>query len=212
VTNIPILYSFRRCPYAIRARLAIRYAQIQVEIREVLLSDKPESMLAVSPKGTVPVLVLEDGTVLDESMDIISWALNINDPDKWQVTHDDSLVKKLLEQNDGPFKQQLDHYKYAERFPAKSRQAYREQGEVFLSQLENKLSLHSYLSGEHLGQVDIAIFPFIRQFAYVDKDWFDQLPYLNLQAWLTEIINSELFAYVMQKYDRWLKNSETQKF
>ena len=212
MTNLPILYSFRRCPYAIRARMAIRYANIKVELREILLAEKPQSMLDVSPKGTVPVLVLADGNVLDESMDIISWALNINDPDKWRIKHDDALVMKLLEQNDGLFKQQLDHYKYAARFPEQSRQTYREQAEVFLSQLEKQLTLHSYLSGERLGLIDIAIFPFIRQFAYVDKDWFDQSHYLNLQKWLAEIIKSELFLYVMKKYKQWHSNFNIQKF
>ena len=128
----PILYSFRRCPYAIRARMAIRYARIGLELREVVLADKPQSMLEASAKGTVPVLVLPDGSVLDESLDIMSWSLQQNDPDGWLIDNENEMATQLLQQNDGSFKQDLDHYKYADRFPEQTMQTYRERGEEFL--------------------------------------------------------------------------------
>ncbi len=188
--------------------MAIRYADIKVELREVLLTDKPQSMLDVSPKGTVPVLILADGLVLDESLEIMSWTVQKNDSDPWRVKDNNDITSLLLAQNDGPFKQHLDHYKYADRFPNYSRKTYREQGEDFLLRLEKQLTHGKYLSGAHLGQLDIAIFPFIRQFAFVDKDWFDQSPYKMLQRWLAEMLSSRLFLSVMTKCQRWQKNSK----
>jgi len=212
VDSLPILYSFRRCPYAIRARMAIHYSQIQVELREVLLADKPKVMLDASAKGTVPVLVLPDGTVLDESLDIMFWSLNQNDPGGWLINKDEQMAVLLLEKNDGPFKQHLDHYKYADRFPEHSMQAYRERGEDFLIFLESQLDRHKYLLGDRLNYIDIAIFPFVRQFAFVDKDWFDQSPYQALQGWLAEMLRSNLFTSVMTKYPRWQANTQIQIF
>jgi len=212
VNSLPILYSFRRCPYAIRARMAIRYADIKIEIREVLLSDKPQSMLAVSPKGTVPVLLLADGTIMDESIDIMSWALQINDPEQWRFDNDDMTARHLLEQNDGSFKINLDYYKYADRFPEHSMQTYRQRGEEFLSLLETCLSKHAYLTSECMSQIDVAIFPFIRQFAFVDKDWFDQSSYVELQRWLTKMLALDVFTSVMKKYQQWEQNSSVEIF
>ncbi len=190
--------------------MAIRYAGIQVELREVILADKPVSMLAASAKGTVPVLILADGTVIDESLDIISWALQKNDPEHWQVDFDDQMAWQLIEQNDGSFKQHLDQYKYADRFPEHTMQTYREQGCEFLSRLEHQLSQHKYLLGDRLTQVDISIFPFVRQFAFVDKDWFDQSAFQNLLKWLTDMLALKLFSSVMAKYPRWQADTEIQ--
>lgn len=193
----PILYSYRRCPYAMRARMALRYGGISVETREVVLGDKPRHMLAVSPKGTVPVLVLPDGKVIDESLDIMAWALAQQDPDGWLT--DNRLFQELITENDSSFKRALDQYKYAARFPEQSAEVYRQQGERFLARLEALLSEHAYLLSEKLTQADVAIFPFIRQFSMVDTDWFAETPYPHLRQWLAGLLASELFNAVMQK-------------
>lgn len=208
---LPILYSFRRCPYAIRARLTLKYSGIPVELREVILADKPEEMLQASPKGTVPVLILEDGTILEESLDIMNWALNHNDPDNWLVNDDTTVekIKQLIDINDGPFKQHLDHYKYAVRFPEHSAEYYRDQADDYLGNLNSQLKGSSYLFGDQLSFVDIAIFPFIRQFAFVDKKWFDKNDYHELQSWLKSMLEMQLFADVMQKYSQWKPGDET---
>lgn len=212
--KIPILYSFRRCPYAIRARLAIKVSTIKVEIREVLLKDKPAEMLLISPKGTVPVLELPDGTVIEESRDIMSWALTHHDPDNWSATDNvkQEEVERLINSNDGEFKQALDHYKYADRYPEQTMESYRQQGEVFLQQLEEKLTHNTFLMGQNVSLADIAVFPFIRQFAYVDKVWFDQTTYINLQKWLEKLLDTTLFHNVMNKYPRWHNGDEPQIF
>jgi len=201
----PILYSFRRCPYAIRARLAIKISQIQVVLREVVLADKPHEILALSPKGTVPVLVLDNSKVIDESMDIMMWALNQNDPDRWILNNKDKQdeTNALIVVNDTEFKQHLDHYKYADRYPENTMEYYRQQAQSFLQQLEEHLSQTTFILSDHLSMVDMAIFPFIRQFAFVDKSWFDRLPYKNLQLWLEYILTSNLFTQVMMKKEQW---------
>lgn len=201
----PVLYSFRRCPYAIRARLAIKYAGQTVLLREVLLTDKPAEMLASSPKGTVPVLVLPGGRVIDESRDIMSWALSNHDPDHWQPLDQESqeLADELMAMNDGSFKLQLDHYKYADRFPEHPAEFYRQQAEVFLQRLDRQLAQHRYLLSEQLSVADVAIFPFIRQFASVDRHWFDDSDYQALRNWLDDLLAWPLFKEVMHKYPRW---------
>jgi glutathione S-transferase len=199
--TLPILYSYRRCPYAMRARMALSYAGIQVEIREIALRDKPKHMLAVSPKGTVPVLVLPDGGVIDESLDIMIWSLNQHDPDGWLTS--DPRCAELIAENDGCFKRALDQYKYASRFPEQPAVHYRQQGEVFLTKLEELLSKHCYLLGDNLTQADIAIFPFIRQFSMVDSAWFASSPYPHLRVWLEALVASELFENIMKKYPTW---------
>lgn len=208
--TLPILYSFRRCPYAIRARLALKVSQIQVELREVVLANKPPQMLDISPKGTVPVLQLQDGTVIEESRDIMLWALQKNDPQGWLLSLDDGLA--LIDFNDNEFKQDLDHYKYADRFPDFPMVSYRKQGEVFLYSLEQKLLAWPYLLGENVSFVDMAIFPFIRQFAFVDKAWFDSSEYKKLQMWLQRLLDSELFSQVMLKLPQWHHNDEITVF
>lgn len=201
INPLPILYSFRRCPYAIRARLAIAYTGIPVEIREVHLKNKPEHMLAISPKGTVPVLQLPDGRVIDESLYIMRWALTQHDPENWLDAGADS--ERLIQWNDGDFKYYLDRYKHADRYPENPASYYRSQGKIFLAELENKLSQTSYLGGSHFSVVDAAVFPFIRQFAAVDSQWFTSLPHQYLNNWLNVLLASDLFELVMVKYPTW---------
>ncbi len=215
---LPVLYSFRRCPYAIRARMALKYAGVQVELREILLREKPTSMLAVSIKGTVPVLVLPDGSVFDESYDVMRWALGVNDSDYWWDPILASEIDGLIEQNDFSFKVHLDHYKYADRYsqdpqnPQHTMEYYRSQAEGFLDTLEARLTTSQFLLGEKISIADVGIFPFIRQFAFVDKSWFDQAPYPNLQNWLAYFLTSDLFLSVMTKYPVWQEGAAIQLF
>ncbi|MCP4596880.1 glutathione S-transferase [Neptuniibacter sp.] len=204
--ELPVLYSFRRCPYAMRARLAITVSTTQVELREVVLKNKPEEMLVASPKGTVPVLVLPDGKVIDESLDIMRWALGNSDPDNLlrNASPEKQLtIAELIEENDHIFKQHLDRYKYFDRFPELPQSYYREQAEVTLLKLEQQLQQHNYLVGSECSLADLAIFPFIRQFAHVDKQWFDTAPYPALQKWLGYFLESKLFNSIMKKYPQW---------
>ena len=199
----PILYSYRRCPYAMRARMALHYADIEVEIREISLKDKPVHMLQASPKGTVPVLVLTDGTVIDQSLEIMDWALSHRDTDGWLVA-DSKQVQQLIAENDGGFKQSLDKYKYAIRFPEHPVQYYRSEAAVFLAKLELRLAQTKFLFGDKISLADIAIFPFIRQFAAVDSDWFESTQYSGLKSWLHYFAESELLQNVMQKHPVYL--------
>jgi glutathione S-transferase len=195
---LALLYSYRRCPYAMRARMALSYAGIAYLLHDISLKDKPAGLLAVSPKGTVPVLVLPDGRVLEQSLDIMHWALQQHDPSRWlDIDHDGSQA--LISENDGAFKQALDKYKYASRFPEQSAARYRSQAEVFLCKLEEALQDQPFLSGAHLSLTDVAIFPFIRQFAAVDANWFAQATYPKLQTWLQARLESSLFLGVMAK-------------
>jgi glutathione S-transferase len=197
----PTLYSFRRCPYAMRARMAVRYSGCTVETVEVSLKDKPLEMLERSPKGTVPVLVLED-RVLEQSLDIMRWALAQHDPNEWSMADNAAAVRDiadLITRNDGEFKTSLDRYKYAVRYPEFSQVEYRQRGEVFLSELEDLLQQRDYLVADHLTLADVALAPFVRQFCYVDPDWFWQSPYPKLRAWLQRFLDSELFIQVMRK-------------
>ncbi len=200
---LPVLYSFRRCPYAMRARMAIAYSGTQVELRDILLKDKPRDMIAHSPKATVPVLKDVNGTVLEESLDIMYWALQQADPEEWLPDAMKDDIRSLVEENDGPFKESLDRYKYHVRFPEYGREEYRKQGEAFLQKLEVRLSASEYLMGEKMTFADIAIFPFIRQFANSDRAWFDDAPYPALRNWLQQRIDSPLFELVMKKRDIW---------
>ena len=188
-----------------RARLAMHAAGLVIELREVALRNKPESMLSASPKGSVPVLVLPDGQVIDESWDIMQWALNQHDPDGWLGTngcHIDA-ANLLVEMNDTQFKSCLDRYKYHDRYPEYTQTHYRIHAETFLHELERRLRATPYLLGDTLSIADAAIFPFIRQFADVDREWFEQSSYISLQRWLKYFLNSELFNAVMKKYPPW---------
>lgn len=200
---LPILYSYRRCPYAMRARLAIFAAEIAVEIREITLREKPAHMLKVSPKATVPVLVLQNGDVLEQSLDIMFWALQQNDPQSW-LDADLEKMQALITDNDTVFKQALDCYKYPERNPQFNQTHYRQQGEVFLQQLEVLLNQHRYLLKNTPSLADMAIFPFVRQFAAVDFTWFEASNYLKLKIWLNNLVNSLLFERVMKKQPTYL--------
>ncbi|MVW85591.1 glutathione S-transferase [Pseudomonas sp. PB101] len=195
------LYSFRRCPYAMRARMALRYSGVAVDIVEVSLKAKPAEMLALSGKGTVPVLSA-DGRVIDESLDIMRWALAQNDPQDWLLKDDPDAaaqIAPLIEQNDQVFKLHLNRYKYAERYPEQPMEVYRGEGEVFLRRLEALLEGRDYLLADHPSLADVALMPFVRQFAHVDREWFGQTPYLRLQAWLQRLLESELFTSIMKK-------------
>lgn len=205
--QVPVLYSFRRCPYAMRARMALCYAGIRVELREVDLKNKPAALLETSPKGTVPVLVLPDGTVIEESLDIMYWALGKNDPEGW-LAADKEETGFLIERNDGVFKNALDRYKYPSRFPDEDCSSAQEECESILKDLDNRLKQNGFLLSPHRTLADIALFPFIRQCAFTDKDRFDALPYKHLQDWLDKNLKSDLFQQVMKKYEVWDESKE----
>ncbi|TWR86246.1 glutathione S-transferase [Pseudomonas saxonica] len=190
-----VLYSFRRCPYAMRARMALRHSGVPLTTVEVSLKAKPAEMLALSPKGTVPVLVCADGRVIDQSLDIMRWALARNDPDNWLGPDRTALI----EENDQVFKANLDRYKYAIRYPEQPMEHYRAQGEQFLQHLEDLLGHAPYLAGDMLSLADVALAPFVRQFAHVDREWFEQAPYPHLRVWLERFLTSALFTSVMAK-------------
>lgn len=194
----PILYSFRRCPYAMRARMALAISGTAVETREVLLRDKPDAMLEASPKGTVPVLVLNNGTVIDESLAIMRWALARNDPESWLDGDDHELIAMI----DEPFKHHLDRYKYATQHDSDPDE-HRAAAYALLKRFEARLTLHACLCGPTRSMADIASFPFIRQFANADREWFDAQPLPELRRWLAEQLDSELFASMMVKRPQW---------
>ncbi len=206
-TTLPVLYSFRRCPYAMRARLALQVSGLPYELREVSLKNKPAEMLAASPKGTVPVLVLLGGQVIDESLDIMRWALAQNDPDGWLVNG--SIEEMLIANNDGQFKHALDRYKYPNRYPLESDSdarafavAQRVEAASWLQTLESRLG-QGCLCGPHPSLADMATLPFVRQFAHTDAQWFAEQPWPRLQTWLASFEASALFDAVMAKQQPW---------
>lgn len=213
---LPILYSFRRCPYAMRARLAIAVSGQRCELREVVLRNKPPEMLAASPKATVPVLVLPSGDVIDESLDIMLWALRRNDPEGWLTPQCGSLdaMKALIAENDGMFKQSLDRYKYPNRrYPQEHSgdvqrfaQAHQAHGAGWLAGLESRLESGGWLfgNGTNLASLaDMAILPFVRQFAHTDTVWFAAQPWPHLLGWLARWEASALYHSIMEKYPPW---------
>lgn len=206
VDATPILYSFRRCPYAIRARMALASADIRCELREVLLRDKPPAMLEASVKGTVPVLVLRD-RVIDESLDVMDWALGQRDPLYWSDGPDEE-TRALLRDNDGPFKHHLDRYKYSARHDDVDAQTHREQAAMFIARLEERLADDAYLTGDQPRLADVAIFPFVRQFAAVDKRYWQGAPFPNTGRWLDQWCASSLFARCMHKSPPWCRQNE----
>lgn len=208
MSALPVLYSFRRCPYAIRARLALAISNVGYELREVSLKDKPAEMLAASPKGTVPVLVLPDGQVIDESLNIMRWALAQNDPDGWLSPARDGMFAFIAD-NDGKFKHALDRYKYSNRYPLES------DGDVHTFSMEQRLKASNclqklesclsqgwqvWLCGPGPSLADMAILPFVRQFAHTDAPWFAVQPWPLLQAWLNSFQTSSLFVAVMTRH------------
>lgn len=204
--QLPILYTFRRCPYAMRARMAIYYSGVKVELREILLKEKPKQMLETSPKGTVPVLELTDGKVIEESRDVIFWAISQSDPENWYeglTENKQGEIEFLINRNDMDFKPWLDKYKYSVGYPEYSQEHYRTNAGVYLADLDARLRETQYLVGNELTVADIAIFPFIRQFAFVDKAWFDKTSYTALRLWLEALLESKLFIEIMAKYHPW---------
>ncbi len=194
----PILYTFRRCPYAMRARLAIAASGVEVELREILLRDKAPELLEASPKATVPVVVNGDD-IIDESYDIMLWALKQNDPDAWLERHNPALIKEC----DGAFKSALDKYKYTNRQDGTGAIEQRLIASKFLAKLDTILVNQPYLSGDKAGMTDMSIITFVRQFANVDRPWFDAEPWPNLIRWLENFLSSETFAAIMTKYPKW---------
>lgn len=210
----PILYSFRRCPYAMRARLALQVTARSCELREVVLRDKPASMLSASPKGTVPVLLLGEGLVLEESLDIMLWTLKMDDPQSWLAPEKGSLdeMLALISRNDEEFKFHLDRYKYASRHEGAEANEHRGAASVFLGDLEARLAQSPWLFGKRPALADAALAPFVRQFANTDRAWFDRQPWPSLIAWLDDFLASPLLASVMSKYAQWQPGDETTVF
>ena len=203
--TLPVLYSFRRCPYAMRARLALASSGTVCELREIVLRAKPPEMLHASPKGTVPVLVLPDGQVLEQSLDIMLWSLQRHDPAQWLPADDAARQHslQLIAGCDGEFKHHLDRYKYPNRYHLPDGDVHSAQCAIFLIALESRLSEHPFLHGSHWGLVDAAIAPFVRQCAHTDRPWFDAQPWPRLQAWLTAFETSALLDACMHKYTPW---------
>lgn len=198
LTPLPILYSFRRCPYAMRARMALLISGQPVELRELLLRAKPDALLAASPKGTVPVLVLADGAVIDESLDVMRWALRCADPEAWLAGDDAALIAA----NDGPFKHHLDRYKYPARYDVDP-VPHRDAGLVMLQALEERLAGQAFLCGPRRTLTDIALVPFVRQFAATDPIWFDSQPLTHVRHWRDAVLGSDLFARAMLRVPPW---------
>ncbi|MEO1730773.1 MAG: glutathione S-transferase [Pseudomonadota bacterium] len=208
MSDLPILYSFRRCPYAMRARMALWIAGITVELREVKLANKPDELIEASPKATVPVLVLADGTVIEESLAIMRWALGRSDPEGW-LSGDDAV---LLEQADGPFKHHLDRYKYPSRYTHEADHGavdHRAQGLAILKEWDARLADSAQLCGPTRTLADIALFPFIRQFANHDRAWFDAQDLPALAPWLEGHLGSDLFSAIIPKFTPWKRGDET---
>ncbi len=199
--QLPILYSFRRCPYAMRARMAMNYSKISYEHREILLRKRPQALYDISAKGTVPVLQLPDGLIIDESIDIMRWALKKSDPKSW---YKDKIPEQdnIIERNDTVFKYWLDRYKYHVRYPEKSFEEYQTQLEQFYLKYNSQLDKNTYLLGHHISLADIAIMPFIRQAAHVNLDWFSE-KFPKLHNWLENHKTSKIFKSIMEKYDIW---------
>jgi len=199
---LPILYSFLRCPYAMRARMAIASSAVSCEMREVDLKNKPQAMLDISPKGTVPIVLLPEGIVLEQSLDIMTWALKKNDPDGW-LNHPEEEMHKLIKINDTEFVKALNEYKYPDRVEGGDSMKARAIGFEFLKNLEMRIAARGFVVGETVSFADIAIFPLVRQFALVDWMWFEDCGLMRLRIWLNYFMHSELFEVVMEKYSPW---------
>ena len=204
----PVLYSFRRCPYAMRARLAIMAAGFQCQLREIVLRDKAPELLEVSPKATVPVLVLSDGIVLEESLEIMAYVLGKRDPDNWLPEEGGrGAVMRLIAENDGPFKAHLDRTKYSDRFIAKGEQVDPKSERIgamnFIGKLNDILSEQGFLGGCKPNLADMAILPFVRQFAHIDIAWFRAQPVNHVLPWLDAFKSGAQFKSIMTKYQKW---------
>ncbi|MDJ0641689.1 MAG: glutathione S-transferase [Erythrobacter sp.] len=202
MTEPPILYSFRRCPYAMRARMALWVAGIKVELREVKLADKPPELIEASPKATVPVLDFRDGSVIEESIAIMRWALHQNDPEGWLAGDNATLIAEA----DGPFKHHLDRYKYPNRYedePGFGEVDHQAEGLAILKEWDARIAEHGQLCGPQRTLADIALFPFIRQFANHNRTWFDAQDLPHLHPWLAGHLESDLFKAIMPKFTPW---------
>ncbi len=205
----PILYSFRRCPYAMRARLAIHVAGVECELREIILRDKAPEFLAASPKGTVPVVVDGD-QVIEESLDVMQWALAQSDPEGWLDMPEEGHA--LIAQSDGPFKSALDRYKYGSRHPEADTEDEREKGAIFLRKIDTMLQGQTHIYSNRPCLADMAIVTFVRQFAHVDQDWFYSQPWPDLIRWLDVFKASDHFAAIMGKHPKWQAGDEITLF
>ena len=189
--------------------MAIYISGQKCELREVLLRDKPPSMLEYSPKGTVPVLILQNGNVIDESLDVIDWALNLNDPDDWQRSKDTKKTKELIKINDGEFKYHLDRYKYSKRYDNEDPEFHRKKCLKFIETINNELNNSKYIFDDNISYIDIVLLPFMRQFRIADMEWFDSLPYDNIKVWLLKFLDSSLLNIIMKKYDLWKEGDKS---
>jgi len=214
-TTLPILYSLRNCPYAMRARIAIFKAKQIVMLRDIVLSNKPKEMILASPKATVPVLVLANGSVVEESLAIMLWALNETDPDdllRSQNEHELSAMLNLIKSFDHGFKLCLEQYKCAKRYRENNIIECRVECEQFIQTLENRLKHHDFLMSNTESLADIALLPFIRQFARIERQWYLQSPYPKVRQWLNNYLQSPMFTKVMAKYPLWLDDHEVVLF
>ena len=204
--KIPILFSFRRCPYAMRARIAIKLCDLECEIREINLKSKNKEFLKLSPKGTVPVLVLPDDKIIEESIDIVHWAIKTNDPYNLKLDNPNKYNEdiKLIRIFDGEFKYHLDRYKYDTRFKDAKREEHKYKARDLLVNLNDRLEEKKWLNGDNVSLSDISILPFIRQYRIADIKWFDeQLELPNINRWLDNFLNSKTLNNVMKKYKIW---------
>jgi glutathione S-transferase len=211
--QLPILYSLRNCPYAMRARMAILKSQQTITLRDVVLSNKPDEMIAASPKATVPILVLNDGRVIDESLGVMLWALKKTDPDNLlhRTNNDENRLAgmlALIHTFDDEFKVCLEKYKCAKRYKENNIVECRLACESYIQELEDRLSTHLFLMSNQESLADLALLPFIRQFARVERQWYLQSPYPSVKQWLKNYLQSSMFTKVMAKYPLWLENHE----
>ena len=209
--SLPILYSLRQCPYAMRARIGVLLAKQSVLLRDIVITNIPTEMFAASAKGEVPVLVLNDGSVIDESLDIMLWALNKSDPDNLLYSQQPKVIDEMLtliNRSDTEFVEALKKYKAASRYHDDSEISCRQQCKPFIEYIENSLTKHKYIFGETPSLADYAILPFIRQFSRVDRKWYLQSPYPKLRLWLERHYDNPLFSKAMKKHTQWLENKE----
>ena len=213
--SLPILYSLRQCPYAMRARLGLLLAQQSVMLRDIVMTNIPKEIFTASSKGEVPVLVLDNGTVIDESIDIMRWALNKNDPQDLLYKKNPYLIDEIqdfIHHNDNEFVDALKKYKAASRYHDDAEVEHRQQCETFIKDIEVRLSRHEYIFDDEPSLADYAILPFIRQFSRVDRKWYLQSPYPKLRKWLERHYNNPLFSKAMKKYPQWLDTKENVLF
>jgi len=207
---MPILYSFKRCPYAMRARMALYLSNTVVELREVSLRDKPQSMLEISPKGTVPVLILDDGNVIDESIEIIEWCIKKKKNIFTETLNSDQelFTEDAIKLFDEKFKFHLDRYKYATRYEDVDEILHRESCVEILKTMENKISNKIFFYTDHLNKIDICILPFIRQFRIANPEWFDNhIEFPKVQKWLDNFLKSSILEEIMVSHEVWKKNN-----